>query len=238
MFLTERWFMLPADTQRRLIMNLAASEPTPDDLEDPDGANAGEVRGIYRDIHDRVAGDVSVAFRNLELYEVYCEREPDKAHLQILQARKALDEARKSIRAIVEGNVPSEDIGGLEDALRAFARSVRPEDVLLSIAVGGDEARVPALVRTEAFIVIREALRNALRHSRARNLIVNVDISGSELRATVEDDGRGFDLRRLAEESSGIGVSSMRERAARLRGDLLVHSRPGAGTRIELVLPM
>jgi signal transduction histidine kinase len=238
MFLTERWFIQPAGTRQGLVVNLAASEPTPDDLEDPDDAHAGEVRGIYRDIHDRVAGDVSVAFRNLELYEVYCEREPDKAHLQILQARQALDEARKSIRAIVEGNVPSDDIGGLEKALRAFARSVRPEDMLLSIAVGGDEARVPAPVRTEAFIVIREALRNALRHSRARNLSVNVDISGNELRATVEDDGRGFDLRHVTEKPSGIGVSSMRERATRLRGNLLLSTRPGAGTRIELVLPM
>jgi signal transduction histidine kinase len=197
-----------------------------------------EVRGIYRDIHDRVAGDVSVAFRNLELYELYRDRDPDEAHRRILRAKAALDAARESIRVIVEGGTPFRDIGGLEKALRDFTRAVRPEDVAFSISVIGDEKGVSAQTRAEAFIVIREALHNALRHAEATRLSVAIEISSGELRATVEDDGRGFDPRRVGEMSSGIGVRSMCERVARMRGRLLLDSRPGKGTRIELVLPV
>jgi signal transduction histidine kinase len=59
----------------------------------------------------------------------------------------------------------------------------------------------------------------------------------SGLRLRVEDDGRGFSPDRLPRRGSGFGLVSMRERAEALGGRLTVASRPGEGTRVELVVP-
>jgi signal transduction histidine kinase len=82
--------------------------------------------------------------------------------------------------------------------------------------------------------VIQEALTNARRHSGARNVRVSLRVEEGDLVAEVADDGRGFG----AESDPGVGMSSMRERALQLGGELEVESVPGEGTRVRLRAPM
>jgi signal transduction histidine kinase len=82
--------------------------------------------------------------------------------------------------------------------------------------------------------VIQEALTNARRHSGARNVRVCLRVEEGDLVAEVADDGGGFG----AESDPGVGMSSMRERALRLGGELEVESVPGEGTRVRLRVPM
>lgn len=87
--------------------------------------------------------------------------------------------------------------------------------------------------------VVREALLNARRHAHARQISVRLQQHGAEASVTVEDDGRGFDVKApWTNGASHFGLSIMRARAARLGGRLQVRSSPGQGTRVELVWPI
>ena len=87
---------------------------------------------------------------------------------------------------------------------------------------------------TEALRVIQEALTNARRHSEAGTVEVTLSKDGEDLVAEVADDGRGFE----PETASGVGLKSMRERAAALGGKLEVASEVAQGTRVRLRVPM
>ena len=92
-------------------------------------------------------------------------------------------------------------------------------------------AAQPALAMVR---IVREAVANAARHGGARH--VDLGLDGPEpLVLRIGDDGHGFDLEDL--NGAGFGLTSMGERAAQLGGTLHIDSAPGAGTRIEIVLP-
>jgi signal transduction histidine kinase len=82
--------------------------------------------------------------------------------------------------------------------------------------------------------IIREALTNARRHSGALNVIVTLKVEEEDMVAEVSDDGRGFGVG----TALGVGLKSMRERAAALGGKLEIESAVGEGTRVRLRAPM
>ena len=86
----------------------------------------------------------------------------------------------------------------------------------------------------ELLRIVQKAMTNARRHSGARRVGVTLWAEGNDLVAEVSDDGRGFET----ETAPGIGLRSMRERAAALGGKLEVQSEPGEGTRVRLWAPM
>ena len=97
--------------------------------------------------------------------------------------------------------------------------------------------KVSDRVATAAYRIAQEALTNVARHSKASHVDVSQRAEGEILTLSVEDDGRGFDLRELP-ESAGLGVAGMRERAERIGGVLEIMSRPGEGTRVRLKVPV
>ena len=103
--------------------------------------------------------------------------------------------------------------------------------------MAGDEALVSAGVREQLFLVLREAVRNAVSHSRAGKVTVAVNIGQERITGVVEDDGQGFDRKRTDPAESG-GLASMAERTALLGGACSVDSAPGEGTRVEASFPL
>jgi signal transduction histidine kinase len=88
------------------------------------------------------------------------------------------------------------------------------------------------------FRIAQEALSNALRHSGAAHIAVRLSEPNGRLLLTVEDDGVGFEPESAALRSRRLGLTSMEERADALGGRLSVESRPGAGARIGLEVPL
>jgi signal transduction histidine kinase len=81
--------------------------------------------------------------------------------------------------------------------------------------------------------IVQEALHNALRHARARRIVVRL---GTD-RIEITDDGAGFDPARAELRSRHLGLTSMEERARELGGRLEIRSAAGAGTTVSLELP-
>jgi signal transduction histidine kinase len=89
-------------------------------------------------------------------------------------------------------------------------------------------------LRDELFLVLREAVLNAVRHSGGRRITVVVSVSGGRVQAEVADDGRGLP----DDAARGTGLSSMQERVAILGGTLTVAGGPRAGTRVKVQVPL
>jgi len=81
---------------------------------------------------------------------------------------------------------------------------------------------------------VQEALHNCVQHSGARHVNVRVRQESGELRLSVEDDGKGFDV----PEGRGMGLLGIEERVSYLAGRLEVESAPGRGTLLRVTLPL
>jgi signal transduction histidine kinase len=126
--------------------------------------------------------------------------------------------------------------GGLLETLKLAVRDVESQTKarvdLQAEPIGGS-----ALTHLLVYQLAREALANAVKHSRARVITVRLSEDGRAIRLSVDDDGCGFDLR-LVDQSTHFGLQIMRERTELAGGEMAVDSRPGEGTHIEVRLPI
>lgn len=201
-------------------------------------AHLDERHRIARELHDRLGEGVSGALRQLELSELVTPGQPADPALHTTLARNALTEAMARLRLVIS-DLRKDPVTSLEKALTDYIASAAPEmDVRLRI--NGDEAWAAPTVLDEAFMIIREALRNAIAHASPRLVLIAVQLAPHELRARVEDDGRGFDLHAYSsrDPAESAGLVTMRERAALIGGSLSLSSSLGQGTHVELVVPL
>jgi signal transduction histidine kinase len=98
-----------------------------------------------------------------------------------------------------------------------------------------DDVRLGHDTRREVFLVYKEAVTNAARHSGCEHAAVRIDLDGRKLALEVSDDGRGFDP---SARRGGNGLQNMRRRAAAIGGRLEVRSAPGEGTSVRLEVPL
>jgi two-component system nitrate/nitrite sensor histidine kinase NarX len=90
-------------------------------------------------------------------------------------------------------------------------------------------------IQIQALHIVQECLSNARKHSGASQVIVELE-RGPVYRIEVSDDGCGFEPG--THKEGHVGLAIMRERAQRIGGNIVVNSRPGAGTRVTLTLPI
>jgi signal transduction histidine kinase len=196
-------------------------------------AQVEERRRIARELHDRVGEVLSVGLRRLDLQEIAGFEAPAG---QARVAREVVVEAMRRLR-VVTFDLREPPVASLEKALIRYLDSVQA-DAEVRLHISGDEAWAPPVVLDEVFLIIREAVRNALRHGAPQLVLIGVELDPRELSAWVLDDGCGFVPRAAAPGGTGAGLASMRERAALIGGRVAVSSMPGHGTRVELRLPL
>jgi PAS domain S-box-containing protein len=206
-------------------------------------AEAAERERISRELHDRVAHHMGVAHQSLELYAALREADPERAEERLALAREsarlALDQTR-ALSAELKRLQQEELAEGLGAAFRVLTESFVPNGVEVDFSYSGDESAIPKPVEMQAYLAMREALRNAVRHSGCSRIGIRLEIRDGEIYGLVEDNGKGFDTEGVgkATPSWGVGLRSMRERAEMFGGTLRVDSRPRAGTRVELRVPL
>jgi signal transduction histidine kinase len=134
------------------------------------------------------------------------------------------------LREIARGLHPSALAdGGLRAALKALARrSAVP--VRLDVRVDG---RLPDQIELAAYYTVAETLTNTARHASATVVDVAVEAGERVLTVRVRDDGRGG-----ADLTGGSGLIGLTDRVEALGGRLSLHSPPGAGTTVEISLPL
>ena len=130
---------------------------------------------------------------------------------------------------------------GLIPALRATcAEFANRTGVALKLACNPLTARLPAEGELALYRILQNALENVEKHSRARHVTVSLR-QRTFIQLTIKDDGVGFDPDRHAARGKGkggLGLLSMRERATYVGGEFKIKSASGAGTRIDVLIPM
>jgi signal transduction histidine kinase/ligand-binding sensor domain-containing protein len=150
--------------------------------------------------------------------------------------RRVVDEGRAAVQGMrLSGQ-------GAEDLEEAFSRVPRELGVEVAtsfrIVVEGRARPLHPLVRDEVYRIGREALVNALRHSQAAAIEVELNYTDRRLTVVVRDDGNGIDPEVLRQGRRGHwGLLGMRERAERIGAQIAIRSQLGGGTEVELSVP-
>ena len=200
-------------------------------------AQLDERRRIARELHDRLGEGLSVALRQLELREISGPQQPAAIDHRPSVVKDAIVATMGRLREVTS-DLRQEPVTSLGKALARYL-DFAAADANVCVRISGDEKWASPAVLDQVFLIIREALRNALTHAEPRLVKVTADVATHALRASVHDDGHGFvppDGDRGPAPTAGL--ASMRERAALIGGTLTISSAPGRGAHIDLYVPL
>jgi signal transduction histidine kinase len=192
-----------------------------------------ERRRVRADLHDGLGPELA----GLSLGLAAVSRDVDDAAVraQLQELRGGLSTAVAEVRRIVDGLRPSAlHERGLRGALAARAERLRMAGYVVDLDLGpADGHPLPSPVEVAAFRIADEALTNVVRHAAAQRVRVRCSTEDAVLTLCVEDDGRGT----ATAAGPGVGLPSMRARAAEVGGEVTVDAGEYGGTRVRLLVP-
>ncbi len=197
-------------------------------------AQEGERQRLAEEVHDGPAQVLTNAIFQVEYLDRVIDDSPETARAELAflrtMLREGLDEVRSFIAAL---RPPSVEVGLTQAITDAGAEFAGKHGIAVDVSVDGIDARVRAEAKAPILRVVQEALQNVRKHSAA----TEVRISLEQEHLVIVDNGRGFDVMRLASASRNFGLQFMRERAELMGSSLQIESRQGEGTRILLRIP-
>jgi signal transduction histidine kinase/uncharacterized protein YoaH (UPF0181 family) len=232
--------LLPPETEERLgefTELLATAIANAESHEELDASRARILatadatrRRIERDLHDGAQQQLVSLALELRAAQAAIPAEFDEHRAELSHVIDRLTGVLDGLREIALGIHPAMLAeGGLEPALKTLARR-SPIPVKLEVRA---EGRLPEPVEVAAYYVVSEALTNAAKYARAS--VVHVDLQASErsLRVAVRDDGQGG-----ADPARGSGLFGLKDRAEAIGGTISLRSPHGAGTSLQVELPL
>ncbi len=188
-----------------------------------------ERRRLRRDLHDGLGQSLSGMAMSINAARLSLRASPETAERMLGELRSGMDSVTDDIRHLVYGlRPPALDDLGLAGAVAEMAG---PD---VAVEVRGELPGLPAATEVAAYRIAQEALTNARRHAGAATVRVSLERGENGLSVRVRDDGIGVPAGRR----SGIGLASMRERAAELGGTCVITTPPEGGTVVEAILPV
>ena len=201
-------------------------------------AQEEERRVISRDLHDQV-GQVLTALRislgNSELFAKECG---GRVSQELELAKRLLAQALRATRDLAMGLRPAmlDDLG-LQAALEWHVRQQEKVcGVPIRLEVDGALEQLSEGQRTCVYRIVQEALNNAAKHSRAKNIAVKISCTAGEVAVDVKDDGMG--LENANGKPRGLGLLGIRERVGELGGKLVIESSSTRGTSLSARFPL
>ncbi|GAI53882.1 unnamed protein product, partial [marine sediment metagenome] len=164
------------------------------------------------------------------------EESTDLLRSRLDESLSLVEQTAERIRDVMANlRPPVLDDYGLVSALRWYGEQFATRTAI-AVTVEGEEPvpRLDAQVENALFRIVQEALANAAKHAKARQIAVTIEVHNGTLHMVVADDGVGFDPERLPTPgvNQGWGLIIMRERAEVVGGVFRIESRPGSGTRL------
>ena len=200
-------------------------------------AQEDERRSISRELHDEVGQALTgMRVEMANLSTLMRAGDANAVAAKTDEIKQMVEDSLGAVRNMALLLRPSmlDDLG-LVPALEWQAREVsKRSGVRVNVEAGQVSEDLPEEHKTCIYRVVQEALHNCIRHAGARSVTVTVRQSPEELSLSVEDDGKGFDVRR----ERGLGLIGIEERVANLGGNFAVESVPGRGARLRISLPL
>jgi signal transduction histidine kinase len=204
-------------------------------------AQEAERQRIARELHDETGQALTAIGLGLRGAATNLRQDLDKTAQNLRQlegmAVRSLDELRRLIADLRPSHL---DDLGLGPALRWYGNEIEERSNLKVqvIAPGANFGLLPQTVTLTLFRIAQEAITNVVKHAKATNIFINVGQVNNDIVLEIQDDGIGFDLRTLVNESNpSWGLLGMEERASLLGGSFSLQSIQGKGTRVKISIP-
>jgi len=191
---------------------------------------------IAKDIHDDLGSSLTRIMMLGERTQEGLQKQEDVA----AHVNKIVNSARHTVQSldeIVWAVDPENDtLEGLINYITHFADEFfenTPVSCRLEMPVQAAHLSLPAELRHDLFLVVKEAFNNAVKHARATAVRVKVQCHGDEVEIAIEDNGRGFEMNGKSNGHGGNGLVNMRHRIERLGGRFELTSAPGKGAQVR-----
>jgi PAS domain S-box-containing protein len=197
-----------------------------------------ERQRVARELHDDVGqavATVGVLLHTLA-QTPHGVAEPMRPALQ--STLTTIGDMTESVARLCREYHPAELLGlGLEGTLRAYVREfARRHDLACRFSTGSLAEPLDSEQELHLYRIVQEALANVAHHAQAREVTVRVAQRGQSTVLVIRDDGNGFEP--AGAESRGLGLVTMRERAAILGAVFTIRARPRRGTEVRVTLPI
>ncbi len=197
-------------------------------------AHEDERARIARELHDDISQQLALLWNDLEPAGGATSAKVGGA---VDHARSRLQGITRSVRDLSHRLHPAKlRLVGLVPSLHALAREMSLSGLRVTVHAEDVPLRLAPELALCFYRIVQEALQNALKHGRAREVRIRLAASHNELTLEVQDDGVGFDPHDVT--SSGVGLISMRERVDAVGGRMELHSRRGLGTHLLVLAPL
>lgn len=200
------------------------------------------MRHVARELHDDLGQALTAVKIDLGLIDRGLPVD-SQARPQVQEVREQIGTVLQSVRNLSQLLRPAvlDDLG-LIAAIQSFVtRFGNRTSIDVRLQVPPAETRLPRAIEVALYRALQEALTNVARHAGARHVNIRLSIDGDVATLEIRDDGCGFDAAvflRNPPHDHGMGVLGMRERVATYGGRFTIQSEPGAGTRVELMIPL
>lgn len=203
-------------------------------------ATEEERKRISREIHDGPAQMLANVIIRSDLFErVYREEGVDAAIKEMHSFKKMVRAALYEVRRIIYDLRPMAlDDLGLVPTLRKYLQTIEEyhNKSIIKFVHIGSEQRLPGKQEVAMFRLIQESVQNALKHAKASEIVVRLEMTKKAVNALIKDNGVGFDL--TTENPNSFGIMGMRERVDLLDGHISIDSKIGSGTSVFINVPI
>jgi two-component system sensor histidine kinase DegS len=201
-------------------------------------AQEAERLRLSRQMHDGPAQALSNLILETEIAMRLFDVNKEQAYQELGTLRDSASKTFQQVRDFIFELRPMmlDDLG-LIPTLKKYVEAVQDTaGNTIKIGVTGTERRMEPYLEVMIFRAVQELLRNALNHSQANQIIVEMDVGESFVQVMVQDDGQGFEVQEL-EQTPGMGLKLIKERVEMITGDFELTSQIGEGTRILFKVP-
>ncbi len=205
---------------------------------DLEQAREEERKRISRELHD----DLGQRLTSAKLYLSYIGEELDIKDDQLKNSfndvLKTLDNSIASVRSIAMELRPMalEDLGFLQVITTHVKKFEKEIGIPVNLDIRINELKISNETGMHAFRVFQESLNNIAKHSEATRVSIIICREDSKLMMLIRDNGKGFDTSEL--NFNSLGLKTMKERSALINADYTLHSFPGKGTEVKILLPL
>ena len=202
-------------------------------------AQEAERQRLSRQMHDGPAQALSNFILQTEIAMRLLDVDPAQARDELGSLKaSAMGTFQKVRNFIFELRPMMLDDLGLIPTIRRYADTFKEQTGLeVNATISGDDRRLEPYLEVMVFRAVQELLGNAARHSQATLLKLNIDLTDSQIRVSIDDNGKGFDLDSV-QKGQSLGIKLIRERTEMLGGTFEVDSAAGKGARVMFSLPV
>lgn len=191
---------------------------------------------LARDLHDGLGGLLSGT--KIELSSMLPLLEKDTHRSLLRKTLGRIDAAVAELRLVAHNLMPDLLVKqGLVAAVQHYCDSLSNDHLQITTQIIGHHQQMEQVKEIVVYRIIQELVNNVIKHAHASAILVQLQQNDNQLFLTVEDDGKGFDIRQTSHTRSA-GLLNIHSRVAYLKGNIQFHSAPGEGTAIEINIPV